>query len=317
MKNTDIKKVYYNDNEVIALYWGNNPIYVKEEGNNKHSISGIWSNSPISYERDYDGKPYIIYNYNRIDNIPINDDKSFGYDLNNTLTDASYMFANATFNSGNNYPSRININYNLTNVDISNIDFTNTVNCEKMFYNCQSLTTIKGLNKLGQSNNLTKITEMFGNCKELTSVDISNITSEKINGYNIFYQCKNLINVKLPTSRIIVTVNGGGASGMFYGCEKLENINWMNIYFNSSQYRYSDFGSCFNLKNIYGYYEGVNFNLSLGNSPLTNASAMVFINGLSNVTEVKTITFKQSTYDTLTNEQIALATSKGWSVVCA
>ena len=48
---------------------------------------------------------------------------------------------------------------------------------------------------------------------------------------------------------------------------------------------------------------------------LDNASAMVFINGLAEVTTTKNITFSRTTYDTLTDEQIAVATSKGWNVV--
>lgn len=41
---------------------------------------------------------------------------------------------------------------------------------------------------------------------------------------------------------------------------------------------------------------------------------MVLINGLANVTTAKTITFKTSTYNTLTEEQKAVATSKGWTI---
>ena len=78
-----------------------------------------------------------------------------------------------------------------------------------------------------------------------------------------------------------------------------------------------------NLSNI-----GLNLNknavpncLDFKDSPLTNASAMVFINGLATIDEANfdsnrhQVKFKATTYDTLTPEQIAVATSKGWNVV--
>ena len=41
---------------------------------------------------------------------------------------------------------------------------------------------------------------------------------------------------------------------------------------------------------------------------------MVLMNGLNTVTETKTITFKSTTYKTLTEVEIAAATAKGWTV---
>lgn len=47
---------------------------------------------------------------------------------------------------------------------------------------------------------------------------------------------------------------------------------------------------------------------------LSNASAMVFINGLAQVEEPQTISFSKATFATLTPEQIAIAESKNWIV---
>lgn len=52
----------------------------------------------------------------------------------------------------------------------------------------------------------------------------------------------------------------------------------------------------------------------LGACPLTPESAMVIINGLSEVKENKTLTLSKTTYDSLTSEQIQIATDKGWVV---
>ena len=52
-------------------------------------------------------------------------------------------------------------------------------------------------------------------------------------------------------------------------------------------------------------------------APLSHDSAMVLINGLSTTTANLKITFKASTYNTLTADDIAIATAKGWTVASA
>lgn len=74
------------------------------------------------------------------------------------------------------------------------------------------------------------------------------------------------------------------------------------------------FTHCDNLTNVIGTFEGTKLDLDLHWSPLTTQSAMVFINGLATVEATKTLKLSATTYDTLTNEQIAIATSKGWTV---
>ena len=75
----------------------------------------------------------------------------------------------------------------------------------------------------------------------------------------------------------------------------------------------SMFSSCRGLTNLeFGH--GCKTSISFSYSPLTNTSAMSVINGLDEVSATHTVTFKATTYDTLTEEQIALATSKGWTV---
>ena len=74
------------------------------------------------------------------------------------------------------------------------------------------------------------------------------------------------------------------------------------------------FGSCSKLTTITGPITGITTSIDLKDSPLTHDSAMVFMNGLKTVTGTKTITFKSTTYKTLTEAEIAAATAKGWTV---
>lgn len=77
------------------------------------------------------------------------------------------------------------------------------------------------------------------------------------------------------------------------------------------------FYNCPKLTTITGPITGITQSIDLKESPLTHDSAMVLMNGLNTVTETKTITFKPTTYETLTEAEIAAATAKGWTVKSA
>ena len=84
---------------------------------------------------------------------------------------------------------------------------------------------------------------------------------------------------------------------------KDDNYNYNGIFYR-----------CLSLENVVGKFEGAKTYLVLSDCPLTVQSAMVFIDGLATVTEKRTLALSRTTYDSLTKEQIAIATSKGWTV---
>lgn len=99
----------------------------------------------------------------------------------------------------------------------------------------------------------------------------------------------------------------------------MTNKNIENIYFNNNGISalYQGTNLIWKKQEVVtdGYIIGyANTPPNLSYSPLTADSAMVFINGLEEVTETKTLSLKDTTYDSLTEEQIAIATSKGWTV---
>ena len=59
----------------------------------------------------------------------------------------------------------------LTSLDLSNFDTSNVTNMSEMFYNCSSLTTIKGVIDMKSCINYNN---MFINCTKLTGVKIKN-----------------------------------------------------------------------------------------------------------------------------------------------
>lgn len=77
------------------------------------------------------------------------------------------------------------------------------------------------------------------------------------------------------------------------------------------------FGDCTNLANIVGTITGIKYGMTFADSPLTRNSALVILDGLDSSSPNHTIKFKASTYNLLTEDDIAIATDKGWSVASA
>ena len=77
----------------------------------------------------------------------------------------------------------------------------------------------------------------------------------------------------------------------------------------------SVFESCTHLSDIVGTITGIKYNINFADAPLTRDSALVILNGLDSSSPSHKVTFKASTYNLLTADDITIATDKGWSVV--
>ena len=161
------------------------------------------------------------------------------------------------------------------------IDLSKASTCISMFRNCEALTTIPALN----FSNIWNFDSMFGRCYELLylpEIDTSNGT--KFN--SMFGYCQKLVTIpKLNLSK------GTTLDYMFYDCKALENVT----------------------------FEGsINYDLSLSSSKnLTVTSLMSAINALydySGTATTKTLTIGTTNLTKLTDEQKAIATTKGWSL---
>ena len=127
---------------------------------------------------------------------------------------------------------------------------------------------------------------MFDQCRNLTSIDLTGFETTKLTSIN----------------------------DMFRECYKLKDL-YINFDLKLiSEYQREIFLSCRSLTNVVGKFNNFKQYLDLSFSPLTPDSAMVFINGLATVTTKRTLKLSATTYDSLTTEQIAIATAKGWTV---
>lgn len=140
---------------------------------------------------------------------------------------------------------------------------------------------LKGTEKCGDFGNI------FCNCNSLTHIDMRSANTENAYVFQSLAQ---------GTPLIELIVN--------WDCKHI--TNFINI-----------FMYCNKFTTIKGRVINISRTIGFSHSPLTNSSAMVLIDGLANVNEPQTITFSQATYDTLSEEQIALAEGKGWIVAHA
>ena len=204
------------------------------------------------------------------------------YKIKGTVTkDSGYTQFNLTYN----YGQTVNVKVNKDLTFETNLQEPLT-SANAMFRDMSYLETLD-LNSLDTSQ-VTNMSSMFIDCSGLTSLDLSSFdTSNVMNMQYMFGWCDTLVNLYI-------------------------NFDTSNVtgydYFNSIFIRDKK------LENVVGKFEGAKINLDLSYCPLTADSAMVFINGLATVTGTRTLKLSETTYDSLTPEQIAIATAKGWTV---
>lgn len=291
MINSEIKKIKYNYNKIKSLYFGDILIWEPQEGMFDYNFSGMFNNKVtitnnilnVTYEDGSTEEVHIPYD---------NTIKEFDFDFPKPIKNIS--LPNRTiFKSITNFPKQSEL-----------------TSCANYFYDCYA-------EKLYLSNfntsNITDMRYMFGSCMYLTSLSLTSFDTSKVEYMNyMFDYCTSLKSIDLSS---FVTSAVTNMSNMFHKCVYLTTINLSTFDMSAVTNVYDMFSECASLTTVTGAFEGTKVDLDLSYSPLTNESAMVFINGLTNVESTKTIKFKSSTYDTLTEEQIAVATSKGWTVV--
>ena len=218
------------------------------------------------------------------------------------VTNMNYMFSscpNLTTIPQLDTSNVTNMNYmfgscpNLTT--IPQIDTSNVTNMNSMFYNCPNLTTLPQLD----TSNVTNMNYMFGSCTNLTTIpqlDTSNVTNMNY----MFGNCPNLTTIPQLNGEKLTSV-----AGTFGNCRSLENFNGIinlgQAYLTTQSANYS------------------NYKLDLSYSTLLTEQSI--INILNNLYDIATLGVKSqqlilgsTNLAKLTEEEIAIATNKGWSV---
>ena len=293
MTNKDITKIYFRGNEIVALYRGSTLIF-KKSGVVPPKPTGVYKIKGTVTKNSGYTQFNLTYNNGQMVNVKVNKDFTFETDLQEPLTNANAMFQGMSYletldlngldtSQVTNMSSMFSQSNYLKDIKLSSFDTSNVTNMSGMFYGCESLTSLDLTNF--NTSNVTSMDSMFSGCESLTSLDLTNFDTSKVTRLQY----------------------------MFYNNGKLTDL-YINFDVRLNTYFGTIFSLCFSLKNVVGKFEGTKFDLDLSHSPLTAASAMVFINGLATVTEKRTLALRATTYDSLTPEQIAIATAKGWTV---
>lgn len=348
MTNKDLTKIYFQGNEIVALYRGDTLIFKKSGGGSTTEPTGVYTVrgtvSPYSGEQSIqlcvNGKQeqFNVNSDNTFEhtfvNVPITNmdyftqpcrDKLKTLDLSSfdtsqvtSMIEAFFqcdkleeiILTNLDTSNVTNMSMMFTFCQYLTDIDLSSFDTSKVTNMPFMFSSCRNLTSLDVSNF--DTSNVTNMSNMFIGCSKLTSLDLTNFdTSNVTNMSYMFYSCSKLTSLDLSnfdTSKVT------DMSYMFDECTKLKDL-YINFDLKSiSVYQPGIFTRCISLTNVVGKFNNYKYNLGLENAPLTAASAMVFINGLATVTEKRTLALSATTYDSLTTEQIAIATAKGWTV---
>lgn len=338
--NNSINDVLYRGAGCDALYHGANLIWKKKLGD----ILNVTSASP-TYKFEVTAGEYEDFNSNQDYVVDINKSITVGLFSNNTWQD-TYAKNILKINKFPDTSNCTNIGYffegcssltevpilritdkcttagrtfrgctNLESIDMTNWDTKNLIGFGNMFLDCISLSEIKGIENIDTSS-LNVLSGAFEGCKNLTYLNLDNFVGNyptSIRG--IFSGCIKLQEVSL---RNLITTNIQDMSSMCMSCDALTQLylgdNWDMRSVTGTTYM---FDYCRNLTTVDGKISNISVNIDLHYSPLTNDSAMVFINGLAKVTSRKTISFSKTTYATLTDEQRKIATDKGWTIASA
>ena len=220
------------------------------------------------------------------------------------------------------------------------LNTSNVTNMTNMFGGCVSLKSIPLLN----TSNVTTMFNMFQGCKNLTTIPPLD-TSKVKDMYHMFYECVNLTTIPpLDTSKVtdmdsmfyscsslqsipeIDTSNVTTMNYMFYNCTDLVSLPKFNVNNCTNMSRLFFYGTNTKLKDVGGWENlKCNWNDNYGLKSLSNLtyqSCINIINGLYDFVgneETPTSTQGQlkvhsNFITTATEEQIAVATAKGWTL---
>lgn len=154
------------------------------------------------------------------------------------------------------------------------------------------------------TSNVIDVNSMFYNCTNLKYIppyDFSKVT----NMYGTFWLCPNITSIPYLDTHNVTDVYA-----CFAECTKLKSVPLLD--FSNITNTHLVFYNCTSLTDVGGF-TGLKLDIDFHYSPLTHDSALNVIDNLA-TSSGHTITFKKTTFDTLTPEDIAKATSKGWTI---
>jgi surface protein len=299
--------------------------------NNSMLVDGYWAAELIdtSICRDLSN---FFYNATNITECNVSN-----WDTSN-VTSMDYVFANCG---------------KLEEIDVSNWDVSKVVSCNSIFAGCKAVKELNTTNWNLKSNNIvqmfkncealemvdasrldvsnvTTLERVFSNCKSLKIIDVSKWdVSNVVNMTSTFGDCLS-VNVLDVSNWDVSKVKR--IDSIFYSCSELEMLDLTNWDVSNVENISFAFGACRKLSSLVGYRsidEVITNNItalkglkvssyfSLNDTILDRASLRAVINGLADLTgqTAQKLTLGATLIAKLTDEDIAIATNKNWTIV--
>lgn len=210
---------------------------------------------------------------------------------------------------------------------LKNFDTSECTNLSNLFQNCSNLKELDISS--WDTSKVTGMRDMFSNCSSLTSVnlsyfDFSNIGSNILNDFNslegMFFYCLSLTSVIWP-EEVFINKNGktvGSMSLMFYGCSSLTSIDLSSFNTSNVTNMGQMFSACSKLTNVtWGNNWASNSAITsfdVSSCPLSHDSCLDLFNKLATKSSNATLQLSTTTKGYMSEEEIAIATNKGWTV---
>lgn len=179
---------------------------------------------------------------------------------------------------------------------IPQLDTSGYTDMNNMFSHCSSLVSVPTLD----THNATDMRYMFNWCSALTAAPYLD-TTEVTDTSGMFANCPSLVSVPTIAAGNIEYVTSGSNLGMFANCTALTDIGGL-----------VDFGKSI-VSNRLNSYEGTNSGMFYKCRNISRQSCINIFNNLYNVYNLK-LTFESAVLTRLRDEDIAIATNKGWTI---
>ena len=233
------------------------------------------------------------------------------------VTDMSYMFNNCTG------LARLNVSHfvtdkvttlqamfygctNIVKLDVSKWNTINVSNMANLFYGCSSLAELDVSNF--NTSNVTTMASMFNGCIYLPSINLEGFDFGRCeNVSSMFTGCS--CNIELTNKQTSLITNAFAMFNIFYGTSiDLSGFSLKNSKRNGNFVTIAD-----NLIDFKAPSD-ITTSIMITAEKLSVESLMSIINNLSTVGNTQVLEIGSKNLEKLTEEQIAVAISKNWSV---
>ena len=192
-----------------------------------------------SYQENFDWDSDYSQNLDTSENSNI---RLFYSSENNTM----YILSPNKINVSNCQNMFLNFR-SLTSVEFNNFNSSGSTTHKSMFSGCSNLTSFANFNNLTTLNS-TDLSSMFYGCSKISNLNLSNFNTSKVATFSqMFYDCSSLNSLDFGN---LNTANGEQFYQMFYNCSQLSTLSRCQINLSKAINSYQMFYGCQALSQI-------------------------------------------------------------------